>query len=591
MVGTTGAGKTTLIRQLIGTDPGTEPFPATSTFKTTTAETEILCAPGDFYAVAVFAERIKVRADIEDCVVAAAAALAEGRPHDIARDALAAHTDERLRLEYVLGADWLDAAVSTIESVLRHRPAAGLDEVADRVRTEPTLRALVDHLLADVAARFTTLRFGQLLTDDDETWPRCWQFTTDERSTLFSAIRRLAGNDRGSHGTLLSPMVEALRVRGPLHPTWAGEIPYLMAVDTEGLGHVPLTAASLPLAVIEQLERSDRIILVDDATHPMQAAPLAALRQLVMAGHLDKLALCFTHADGVVGPNIGTTQDRDSLLRRSVNQAVLSLRDDLGETAWRALAHQLDAHHFVLGHLDQRLDSRNPAQTPVIAELNRLLGWLRKERVTIDTSSLRPVYRLNDLRSRLLAVAEQFATAWPEMLAKTHWRQVQALCRRIADGGDGYADLQPVAQLTASVLDAIRDFVERPIRWTDVVPADDQQLALFDGFLRTVTGEVLDVCRAELAGSRRADWEQASTQVGMATANQRVATLAATVFGTLTGVGTDGTSLVEDVTELVRRAALNSGFDIGDVVRPAGNVFGQTLKPVRRPGLAHHRGF
>ncbi len=589
LVGTTGAGKTTLIRQLIGTDPATEPFPATSTFKTTTAETEILCAPGDYYAVAVFAERIRVRAEIEDCVVAAAAAIAEGRPHNVARDALAAHADERLRLEYVLGTDWLDAAVSAIESVLAHRPAANLEEIAERVRVEPTLRALVDHLLADVAARFTTLRFGQLLTDSDDTWPRCWQFTTDERATLFSAIRRLAGNERGSHGTLLSPMVEALRVRGPLHPTWAAEIPYLMAVDTEGLGHVPLTASALPLAVIAQLERADRIIVVDDATHPMQAAPLAALRQLVMAGQLDKLALCFTHADGVVGPNIATDQDRDSLLRRSINQAVLSMRDDLGEAAWRALTHQLDTHHFVLGHLDQRLDRRDPTQAPVIAELHRLLGWLRKEHAPIDTSTLRPVYRLNDLRSRLLAAAEQFATAWPEMLNKMHWRQVQALCRRIADGGEGYGDLQPVAQLTTSMLQAIRDFVDRPIRWTNVVPADDQQLALFDGFLRTVTADVLVICRNELAANRRAEWDMASETVGMASNAQRVAALTAGVFQTLPHIGNGGPSLVGSLTEVIRHAAIGAGFDIGDVVTPATNVFGRALPPPRRPRLAPPR--
>jgi hypothetical protein len=34
-VGTTGAGKTTLVRQLIGTDPGTERFPSISAAKTT----------------------------------------------------------------------------------------------------------------------------------------------------------------------------------------------------------------------------------------------------------------------------------------------------------------------------------------------------------------------------------------------------------------------------------------------------------------------------------------------------------------------------------------------------------------------------
>jgi len=589
LVGTTGAGKTTLIRQLIGTDPITEPFPATSTFKTTTAETEILCAPGAYYAVAVFAERGRVRTEIEECVVAATAAVAEGRPREVARDALAAHTDERLRLEYVLGADWLDAAVSTIESVLRYRPATGLDEVAERVRREPVLRALVDHLLADVAARFSTLRFGQLLTEDDETWPRCWQFTTDERATLFSAIRRLAGNERGSHGTLLSPLVEALRIRGPLHPTWAGEIPYLMTIDTEGLGHVPLTAASLPLTVMEQLDRADRIVVVDDATHPMQAAPLAALRQLTMAGQVDKLALAFTHADGVAGPNIASVEERDGLLRRAVNQAVRSLRDDLGDTAWMGLNRQIDDHTFVLGHLDRRLDSREPAEALVINELQRLLAWLRKQRTTLDTSSFRPTYRLNDLRSRLLTMAEQFGTHWPQQLRRTHWRRVQALCRRIADGGDGYGDLQPVAQLASLTLEAIRDFVEHPLRWNGVVPADDQQLAMFDQLVRSVSADVLTVCRQELTTRHLDCWRAAADLAGQATATRRVDTLADEVFTSVPHIGGDGLSLVDRLTELVRDAAIKAGYDIGDVIVPTGDVFGRSLQQ-NRTGATRRRG-
>ena len=589
LVGTTGAGKTTLIRQLIGTDPVSEPFPATSTFKTTTAETEILCAPGDYYAVAVFAERGRVRSAIEDCVVAAAQALADGRPREVARDALAAHTDERLRLEYVLGSDWLDAAVATVEAALAAEPPEPQDDMGPRVASDPALQALINHLLADVAARFTSLRYGQLLTEEDETWPRCWRFTTDERATLWAGTRRLASNERGSHGTLLSPLVEAIRVRGPLHPTWASEIPYLMVVDTEGLGHVPTTAASLPVAVLEQLERADRIIVVDDATHPMQAAPLAALRQLVMAGQLDKLALCFTHADELVGPNISGPVDRLAVLRRAVNQAVASLRDELGETAWPGLSRQLDSHLFVFGHLNRRLDTRVGVEADAVAELLRLLEWLRAEAAVIDTSSFRPAYRMGDLRSRLMVVAEQFAAAWPELLQRTQWRQVQALCRRVGSGDDGYGDLQPVGQLTALLLDAIRDFTEHPLRWAGVTPADEQQLVVYDQFCRSVASEVLAATRTALAHRHRDRWAAAGELAGPAASSARVGLLTESVFATLTRTAHGEPGLLADVIDLVRSAAQRAGFDIGDVVVPAGDVFGRGSRP-DGPGLFQCRG-
>ena len=44
LLGTTGAGKRTVLRQIIGTDPKMERFPSTSTAKTTVADTEIIVA-------------------------------------------------------------------------------------------------------------------------------------------------------------------------------------------------------------------------------------------------------------------------------------------------------------------------------------------------------------------------------------------------------------------------------------------------------------------------------------------------------------------------------------------------------------------
>jgi hypothetical protein len=61
LLGTTGAGKTTVARQLLGTDPATERFPSTSTAKTTVADTElILTSDGIYRAAVTFAPRDEV---------------------------------------------------------------------------------------------------------------------------------------------------------------------------------------------------------------------------------------------------------------------------------------------------------------------------------------------------------------------------------------------------------------------------------------------------------------------------------------------------------------------------------------------------
>ena len=53
LLGTTGAGKTTVVRQLSGTNPETERFPSTSTAKTTVADTELIITGESAYRAAV----------------------------------------------------------------------------------------------------------------------------------------------------------------------------------------------------------------------------------------------------------------------------------------------------------------------------------------------------------------------------------------------------------------------------------------------------------------------------------------------------------------------------------------------------------
>src|SRR3712207_8445536 len=63
------------------------------------------------------------------------------------------------------------------------------------------------------------------------------------RSTLFpytTLFRSFSSNYAPLFGTLLTPLVNGIRVSGDFRPSWAsGEPPRLVVVDGEGLGHTP----------------------------------------------------------------------------------------------------------------------------------------------------------------------------------------------------------------------------------------------------------------------------------------------------------------------------------------------------------------
>jgi len=104
LVGTTGTGKTTVIRQLIGTNPESERFPSTSAAKTTVADMEIVLNDGPEYrAVVTFIGRDDARNYIEECVSAAVLSSLRGRPQSEVSRRLLEHSEQRFRLSYLLG--------------------------------------------------------------------------------------------------------------------------------------------------------------------------------------------------------------------------------------------------------------------------------------------------------------------------------------------------------------------------------------------------------------------------------------------------------------------------------------------------------
>src|SRR5438874_13827623 len=100
LLGTTGAGKTTLVRQLIGTDPRTERFPSTSAAKTTTCDVEIITGAANYAAVITFLSEAQVTLLTEECISAAAIAAAAGGSITAK---LLEHPEQRFRLSYILG--------------------------------------------------------------------------------------------------------------------------------------------------------------------------------------------------------------------------------------------------------------------------------------------------------------------------------------------------------------------------------------------------------------------------------------------------------------------------------------------------------
>src|SRR5207302_4749370 len=204
------------------------------------------------------------------------------------------------------------------------------EEVLDnRLHDDERFQALVDEFMDEIERRFEPLSGGEI-EKTKQGWPRSWSYESEDRQTFLKLVSRFTSNYAPYFGTLLTPLVSGIRIAGPFAPIWSNEPPKLVLFDGEGLGHTPHAAASLPTGITRRLEHVDAVLLVDNGTQPMQAATVAAMRNLASRGQTRKLITCFTHFDNVAGDNIPTFKMKEQHVISSAENALTSIGEQLG---------------------------------------------------------------------------------------------------------------------------------------------------------------------------------------------------------------------------------------------------------------------
>jgi hypothetical protein len=597
LLGTTGAGKTTLVRQLIGTDPDNDRFPSTSTARTTIADTELVLADGEFRGVVTFHQRDEVRDAIEDCVSAAVLAANRQAPDREILRRLLNHVDQRYRFSYILGTgsdlipgitdeedededgsespppedddgvsidlshtnEVLQVALESIREIASRigndlkttLSAEGesdervVDEIfeedCDRLlRADDAFHETVDTILDEIEARFDHLSVGKLkLTRQG--WPSSWSWSTSDRAAFLGAMRRFSSNYAPHYGTLLTPLVNGLRVSGPFTPAWwTGARPRLTLMDGEGLGHTPDSSSSVPTSVMRRIEDVDAVVLVDNAIQPMQAASMAAVRALVSSGNVSKLVVCFTHFDGVTGDNLPNTAAKKQHILASAEAMLTSLRDELGPPAERALRSRFERATFFVSGIQKELTANIASDRRTIAELLGLSDAIERVLDKVAPTESRPVYDRLNLVLAIRRATENFYTNWRARLGldvrpgtpKEHWTRIKALSRRLATPGwtDEYDSLRPVADLAQQLRTRIYVLILNPVKWEGHEPDDEEKQATFDRFADRVSRALLELASRRLRSERLMDWQDAYNRHGRGSTFERAQVISEDIY-------------------------------------------------------------
>lgn len=495
LVGTTGAGKTTVVRQLLGTDPKRERFPSTSAAKTTVSDLELIVGGPDFQAVVSFISREQARHYIMECISAAVSAYLERNQSSEVVRRFMEHSEQKFRLSYLLGdptppesidedelldddddgdivgedaevtheerVQFADRIASFLQRVfdLSHSSAeafrkAALDLGIDLTKTTPQERdalqdlveeelvenedfhLLVDDVLDEVEARFEYVSNGTLVRGRDG-WPALWTMESEDRREFLRSVNRFSSNYAPNFGKLLTPLVEGIRVQGPFLPSWHdGDRPKLVLLDGQGIGHTADSTSSVSTNVTKRFQLADVIVLVDNAAQPMQAAPMSVLRTLIASGYESKLVLTFTHFDEVKGDNLTGMSARKSHVVGSFFNAVQAIGKSSGRLAEHALKRLYPERVVFLAGINTPLPD---AAKFTRSEFRRLLATIELSIAPEAPVECKPVYDVANLVLAVQKATQEFHDRWNAVLGlgsrsnvkPEHWTRIKALSRRV----------------------------------------------------------------------------------------------------------------------------------------------------------------
>lgn len=539
LVGTTGAGKTTVVRQLLGTDPVDERFPSTSAAKTTICDIELVMADGPFVAAVSFLPKDQVRQYIAECVAAAVVSHLEGAPEsDIVRRFLE-HSEQKFRLSYILGtlapagasadddllsdddtetdtgpteaveideatrqamADCLRGYISEIKDLgdqvcgevqtalgesMEKASAKDRDAFEELVELEllqhEDFHGLVDRILDEVESRFEFLGDGELTRGRDG-WPSLWTHQSEDRASFIRLTNQFSSNYAPNFGRLLTPLVQGIRVMGPFKPKWDGQaIPRLVLMDGQGIGHTADSTTSISTSITRRFQLADTIILVDNAAQPMQAAACAVLRSLVSSGHESKLLVCFTHFDEVKGDNLVGPEARKAHVMGSFDNAIYAIGKSYGR----------DSEHALKRLIPERVVFLSKIQLPLVTG-NRITRHGLDRIIELSLAAIqppgevvfKPVYDVANLILAIQKATQEFHDRWKGILGMgsrsgvgpEHWTRVKALTRRIGLlRQDEYDNLRPVADMIQLLQNQASNYLSIPLEWKPRPPAEEQE--------------------------------------------------------------------------------------------------------------------
>jgi hypothetical protein len=363
-----------------------------------------------------------------------------------------------------------------------------------------------------------------------------------------------------------------MRIEGPFKPNFLNEIPKLILIDGEGLGHTPKSSYSLPPKTIKKIGECDAIMLVDNAQNPMLAAPTTVIKTSAFSGHYKKLFLCFTHFDQVKGPNLPDFNTKKNHIFGSVDNLLESLKAEHGNDVKKYLSKHLDKYSYYLGFLDLDINQGSKFGFRKSTEqIDRLIRDLQTITIAPDINIVQPKYQASNLNFKIQEASVEFHKLWEDRLfgsSKEHYTRIKALARR---HGSYEGGLFPVSDFHSYFISKISAFVDSPVSWFPTNPLDDEKEKALNKIKNELDIKLLKYAEINLVNTKISDWDVAYWFRGKGSAEERAKKIKSifvdAVRITSIHMTRESENFLADIIKIGIDAILNNG---GEIIKPYG---------------------
>lgn len=570
LVGSTGAGKSRFGQHFLGTTR--QNYPMKGAGRTTVSDTETIVEDADYAGIITFYSENEIRAVIKDNILEACAFSVREEDEGKIAMKLLVDSDKRFRFNFTLGG-WVHDAepeededdldlddqelddttaapdvtaaqaklsswVAQVKAMTKQAQEKARQELGPyKPEEEPVIQELWQHCLdrdhVDSLAEelFEEIEKKLCAATGTDSWPVTYRVpSTNDKAAFFQRLRPFYQNHRTLFGTLVTPLVQGIRVRGRLVPEGTKKIEPVVLLDGQGVGHEQGSptkiSRTIPPELTKKFATADLICLVDRAMPAMTGDAPILLENLIVRGHQQELALIFTHFEAVAAPDLGVAGRKAKVLEGVSNtiQAIGSL-----PKAERViLERSLEAKAYFLGRLNEH-ELKKATQD----DIARLRAHVQRSVGEPLIPRCWPVYNEYEIAKILEREILCYREDWSEdELSEYHWKTIEALTNWI---GNAYADgfpkrnLYPAQNLSQRLIGAVSVALEEPKEWDPQAPDNpEEQSRLLNAIRSKVAGKIDTYCKEVLVRDPRTDhWLPAYQNIsGYGTKVRRARTVA-----------------------------------------------------------------